>query len=228
MSRFQAPTCAHLEPRGDLAPVKAGWWYCTVRGKEIYHAGHCAGCAHHTPGQVTPPAIKREAAMGKSKFDWDGPAQGQVPENMQPEDESLTLAGWAARVGLGAAAKALGTTYSTVQCALRGRGLVAPNKPRAAKKPKRQAAEPGTLDATTRERVAADTQEPPFLGGAAGSATTNTAPPLQHIPAEDNGSATLDEYAAYIADAGRAKHFEVWVSGYRTARAIFARLGKSA
>lgn len=219
MRRFETPTCGHLEARGDLAPIKADWWYCPVRAREIYHGGQCRGCSHHQPGHVVAPAIQREASMAKKSYNWDGPAQDVVPE----ANEELTLREWAKSVGTGPAAKRLGCSWATAQNATRPVGEKRKPGPRA----KKQADEPGTLDKATRQRVAAAQEvpqvtEPPFLAGSPTDEAPAAPPKLERVTTADAAPGfTAEEYAAYIADLGRAKHFEVWVSGYRAAKAIW-------
>lgn len=229
LKRFDTPTCGHLEPRGDLAPIKADWWYCPVRAREIYHSGQCRGCSHHKPGTVTPPAIKREVDMAKKTYNWDGPAQDVVPE----AGEELTLREWVKQTGVGAAAKRLGCSWGTAQNAVKSAGQKRKPGPKPGRARKPIPEDPSTLDDATRERVAGatklpDVEETPFLAGVPTEEPPH-APKLKRVATADAAPGpSAEEYAAYIADMGHAKRFEVWVSGYRAARAIFARLGRVA
>ena len=109
------PDCLHAEPKGRLAPVRADYWRCGVRGRDVYNSSDCENCPSHKPRAARPANKENVTAMPKQRhIQWDEPANITIPEG--PASKPL----WEHCQSLGnvAAAKRLGLASSSVSVAI--------------------------------------------------------------------------------------------------------------
>lgn len=109
------PDCLHAEPKGRLAPVRADYWRCGVRGRDVYNRSDCEKCPAHKPRAARPANKEQVTAMPKQRnIQWDQPANLTIPEG----PASKPLWEYCQSLGNAAAARRLGLASSSVSVAI--------------------------------------------------------------------------------------------------------------
>ena len=107
------PDCLHAEPKGRLAPLRADYWRCGVRGKDVYNRSDCEQCPSHKPRAARPKTQETTMPTAK-KIQWDQPANLTIPEG----PASKPLWEYCHSLGIATAAKRLGLASSSVSVAI--------------------------------------------------------------------------------------------------------------